>query len=124
MARRATTTDKRGELADVMEQMKKREAAASRKTLTNTKPARRPKAPEPPALGVVVGQPLRLEYVQAGTLTPNPSNWRKHPQRQLDALRQALGDDDVGWAGALLFNERTGRLVDGHGRLEVTDPEA
>src|SRR5262249_24712675 len=26
---------------------------------------------------------------------------------------------EVGWAGALLFNERTGRLIDGHARKKV-----
>jgi len=29
----------------------------------------------------------------------------------------------VGWAGACLFNERTGRLIDGHARKAVVDPK-
>lgn len=62
-----------------------------------------------------------MEYVQAGTLSPNPANWRRHPARQLDALKQTL--DRVGWAGALLFNEATGNLLDGHARLELVTPE-
>jgi len=65
---------------------------------------------------------LRLEYVEAGTLTPNPSNWRRHPAEQLEGLGALIGDAEVGWAGALLFNERTGRLIDGHARLSVAKP--
>lgn len=29
----------------------------------------------------------------------------------------------VGWAGAILFNERTGRIIDGHMRQELSDPD-
>ena len=32
-------------------------------------------------------------------------------------------DDQVGWAGALLYNERTKRLIDGHARKQLTDPD-
>lgn len=63
---------------------------------------------------------MRLEWVEAGTLTPNPKNWRRHPLEQIEALRSAI--DEIGWAGALLYNERTKRLIDGHARLEITDP--
>lgn len=59
---------------------------------------------------------LRLEWVYPETLTPNPLNWRLHPEgqrREFDALFS-----EVGWAGALLFNEATGNLIDGHLRRE------
>lgn len=72
---------------------------------------------------IKAARPLRLEYVQASTLKGNPRNWRRHPETQLDALRSVLKDPEVGWAGAMLFNERTGRLVDGHGRLKVVPPK-
>ena len=62
--------------------------------------------------------PLRLEWMDPNDLTENPSQWRTHPESQLSALRAVLAD--VGWAGALLWNERTNRLVDGHGRKAVT----
>ena len=65
-------------------------------------------------------RPVRLEWVRADTLRTNPRNWRRHGEGQLAAIRESL--DGVGWAGALLFNERTGRLIDGHGRLEVVKP--
>jgi hypothetical protein len=41
----------------------------------------------------------------------------------LQSLRELLDDPEVGWAGACLYNERTGRLVDGHARREVVDPK-
>jgi len=62
-------------------------------------------------------QNLRLEWIDPKTLTPNPSNWRVHPPAQREALAGVLSE--VGWAGALLWNERTSRLVDGHLRLDV-----
>lgn len=67
--------------------------------------------------------PLRLEWVEAGSLAENPLNWRKHSEEQLQSIRELLADPDVGWAGACLFNERTSRLVDGHARKQVVDPK-
>ena len=61
---------------------------------------------------------LRLEWIDPKTLTPNPANWRRHPKVQKDALEAVIGE--VGWAGALLFNEATGRLIDGHLRQEIS----
>jgi len=63
-------------------------------------------------------RPLRLEYIDAAQLDENPKNWRTHPQAQVDALQGVL--EEVGWAGALLYNERTKRLVDGHARKRIT----
>jgi hypothetical protein len=65
---------------------------------------------------------LRLEYIEAGSLTENPSNWRTHPAGQTDALKELIGDPDIGWAGACLYNERTKRLIDGHARKNAVDP--
>jgi len=67
--------------------------------------------------------PLRLEWVEAGSLAENPLNWRRHSQEQLQSIRELLDDPEVGWAGACLYNERTGRLIDGHARKEVSDPK-
>jgi DNA modification methylase len=61
--------------------------------------------------------PLRLEYWVPDQLSDNPLNWRKHPEKQLSALKDVLAE--VGWAGALLFNERTNRLIDGHARKKL-----
>jgi DNA modification methylase len=60
---------------------------------------------------------LRLEWRSPAELTENPRNWRTHPEAQSQALSDVLAD--VGWAGACLFNETTGRLIDGHARRKV-----
>ena len=61
--------------------------------------------------------PLRLEYRSPAELAENPSNWRRHPEHQIAALNDVI--QQVGWAGACLLNERTGRLIDGHARRKV-----
>ncbi|HUX03270.1 MAG TPA: hypothetical protein VMY35_20090 [Phycisphaerae bacterium] len=76
------------------------------------------KAPRAP-----VKPPFRLEMVRAGDLKDNPSNWRRHPAGQVSALRNLIHDPAVGWAGAFLFNERTGHLIDGHARKQIVGPE-
>ncbi len=90
--------------------------------LTSTTPATQPadatgtpSVPGPTA-------PLRLEWIAAGTLTENQANWRRHPPEQMRALKELLDDPSVGWAGACLYNERTGRLIDGHARKAAVDP--
>ena len=60
---------------------------------------------------------LRLEWLTAKELADNPENWRRHPQAQSAALEGVMAE--VGWAGALLYNEATGRLIDGHLRKKV-----
>lgn len=60
---------------------------------------------------------LRLEWRDADSLDENPANWRRHPEAQLTGIKDAIAE--VGWAGALLYNERTGRLIDGHGRKKI-----
>jgi hypothetical protein len=60
---------------------------------------------------------LSLAWVDAAQLTENPNNWRAHPQKQLDGIRDAIRE--VGWAGALLYNKRTKRLIDGHARKKL-----
>lgn len=64
---------------------------------------------------------LKLEYRKASELEMNPKNWRRHPKRQREALGKIL--DQVGWAGAVLYNETTGRLIDGHLRRELAGNE-
>jgi len=63
--------------------------------------------------------PLRLEWRTPEELADNPANWRLHPSEQTSGLDGLL--TEVGWAGAALYNERTGRLIDGHLRKAV-DP--
>jgi len=63
------------------------------------------------------GRNLRLEWVDPRTLSPNPKNWRRHPKTQVESVEGVI--KDVGWAGTLLFNEATGRLIDGHLRRNL-----
>jgi hypothetical protein len=63
------------------------------------------------------GAALRLEWRDPAELAENPRNWRRHPEPQMAALTDVLAE--VGWAGACLYNERTGRLIDGHARRKV-----
>ena len=60
---------------------------------------------------------LRLEWRSPTELAANPRNWRRHPEAQQAALAGVLSE--VGWAGACLFNETTGLLIDGHLRQKV-----
>jgi hypothetical protein len=78
-----------------------------------------------------------LVRVRAGDLVPNPSNWRRHPERHRAALRGLLRE--IGYADAILAR-REGEdlvLIDGHLRqsldpnqvvpvlvLDVTESEA
>jgi hypothetical protein len=54
--------------------------------------------------------------VPAASLTAHPLNWRDHPQHQAEALAQAL--DAIGWVKRVVVNRRTGRILDGHLRVE------
>jgi hypothetical protein len=62
-------------------------------------------------------KPLRLEWVDPSTLDDHPKNWRLHPPLQREAVGAVL--DEVGWAGAILWNERSGRIIDGHLRKKL-----
>jgi hypothetical protein len=55
--------------------------------------------------------------VPPGELVPNPRNWRAHPPEQRRALAGALAE--VGWVAQVLVNQTTGRVVDGHLRIEL-----
>lgn len=55
--------------------------------------------------------------VKAGELQGNPKNWRRHPDSQKEALEGVL--QLVGWVAPVLYNVRTGRLLDGHLRKEL-----
>jgi len=52
-----------------------------------------------------------------GALIANERNWRTHPKAQRAALAGVL--DEVGYVATVLVNRRTGRLVDGHLRVDL-----
>ena len=45
----------------------------------------------------------------------NPLNFRKHPQRQRDAVNASLRE--LGWIATVIENTTTGNLLDGHERV-------
>lgn len=68
------------------------------------------------------GQSLRNRIVGEGMEAPadllaNPQNWRRHPREQLAALEGML--EAVGWVQRVIVNRTTGRMVDGHARVEL-----
>ena len=50
-------------------------------------------------------------------LQPNPGNWRIHPEVQQKALHGAIAE--IGYIAPVIWNKRTGRLIDGHLRLSL-----
>lgn len=77
-------------------------------------------APDRPGLNDNFGYWLPVDQID--TLESNPENWRKHPERQMRAISTSIKEN--GWAGALLYNEVTGRLIDGHARKELVKQTA
>ena len=75
-------------------------------------------------MSIVGGQPeaFRSRIIGAGEESPdqllaNPANWRGHPAAQREALAAVL--DEVGFVAPVIVNQRTGRLIDGHLRVEL-----
>ncbi len=60
---------------------------------------------------------LAYKRMPAAELAANPHNWRLHPDAQRQALVGVL--DQVGQVYPLLYNQRTGRLIDGHLRTSL-----
>jgi hypothetical protein len=67
-------------------------------------------------MGGVAEVPMRLENLDPSTLTPHPLNPRSHPARQRRALADIM--DAVGMLKPIIYNERTGHIIDGHMRVE------
>lgn len=56
------------------------------------------------------------ELVAPDQLLAHPQNFRRHPARQREALRGSL--NELGMIAPVLVNQTTGRLLDGHARVE------
>lgn len=61
-------------------------------------------------------KPFRLEWLDPRTLKPNEKNWKQHPRRQRQTYNAFK--KKVGYVGAVLYNERSKRLLDGHMRVD------
>lgn len=100
---------------------------AKAQTATKTKPKTAPK--KKPAKGKTKAKPKAKNaapwdnrIIGNGTEDPeqilaHPDNWRIHPSEQRDALARTL--DRVGWVQSIIVNQRTGRLIDGHLRVDL-----
>lgn len=64
-----------------------------------------------------------LRRVPAGELIHNPKNWRKHPEKQREALSGLFRE--IGIVDAILARETPAGLmiIDGHLRAETLDPD-
>ncbi len=62
-----------------------------------------------------------LAWMKAKDLAMNPLNWRLHSETQRQAVKEFVSE--VGWAGVLLYNKTTKRLIDGHLRKSISNPE-
>src|ERR1019366_4658615 len=63
---------------------------------------------------------VEMRRVPACDLVPHPSNFRRHPEAQMKALKGVLGE--IGFAGAILCRKlEDGRLqtIDGHARTDL-----
>src|ERR1035437_2033502 len=84
-------------------------------------PFKRPRPPSP-SPAIASAPPWRNRIVGHGeeapeTLIANPANWRTHPKEQQRALAGALSE--VGWVAQVLVDQRSGRLAEGHLRVEL-----
>lgn len=60
---------------------------------------------------------VRYGVQPADQFTPNPKNPRKHPDKQRQAVTGSL--DSVGILAPVVINVRTGRMIDGHLRVDL-----
>jgi hypothetical protein len=59
---------------------------------------------------------MEFVWMDPHEIVGNPSNPRRHPQLQRHALHRAL--ESAGWIKPLIWNRRSGQLIDGHLRRE------
>lgn len=62
----------------------------------------------------IVGQ----ETVAAGQLLAHEDNWKVHGRPQQSAMRALLGHE-LGWLQSVIVNKRSGKVIDGHMRVQV-----
>lgn len=81
---------------------------------TTTKKAAKA-APTPGTPGRWRSRIVGHDRVPPDQLLANPLNFRKHPQRQREALKGSI--DQIGYIRSVTVNRVTGNLVDGHERV-------
>ena len=79
--------------------------------------AKRNAQPEPVAKVIWQNRITRYGEQAPGELVANERNWRTHPRAQQDALEGALRN--VGIVQNVVVNQRSGRMLDGHLRVQM-----
>jgi len=69
---------------------------------------------QPPQWAMLI---THLTHEDPEQLMANPWNWRIHEVHQQEAMTAAL--EEIGWAGAVIVNDTTGNVLDGHMRVEL-----
>lgn len=67
------------------------------------------------AKGVFKNRIIGYDTKPADQFQANALNYRKHPQRQRDAVNASLRE--IGWIATVIENRTTGNLIDGHERV-------
>jgi len=58
-----------------------------------------------------------IEMMDASAMLSHPQNFRKHPQAQITQIKKSL--DEFGWLAPVVWNRRTGYILNGHARVEI-----
>lgn len=65
----------------------------------------------------MINPEFNVEMLDPRELKAHPRNFRRHPESQTAALEQSISEH--GWLSAPIWNRRTGRILDGHARVEL-----
>jgi ParB-like chromosome segregation protein Spo0J len=68
------------------------------------------------AVALIRNRILGHEEVPPSQLIAHSLNYRRHPDTQLEALRGSL--HELGWVKSVIVSKRTGKIIDGHARIE------
>lgn len=58
-----------------------------------------------------------IEWMDAKEMVAHPQNFRRHPQSQVTQIRKSL--DKFGWLQNVIWNRRSGYILNGHARIEL-----
>ncbi len=85
--------------------------------MASTAPARKRASKEAQSAPPPAAPEFVIRLLDPAALTAHPENWRRHPERQKEAIGASIAE--FGWLASVLFNARTGHLLDGHARVEL-----
>lgn len=77
----------------------------------------KPRHKEPTVAAEFRNRIVGHQLIAPDKLLENPLNWRMHSDMQKRAMTDQL--KEIGWLSSIIVNKRTGRIVDGHMRVEL-----